>query len=194
VGLLEALSISPDEIFDISVEGNRPDAWSVEGVARDLATRLGRTLRSPKLATPNVEDTSESFATAGIDAPDLCGRLTVSVLRHVVVRPSPAWLVQRLESAGMRAISNVVDASNYVMLELGQPTHPYDADFVAGRTIRVRRARPGETIQTLDGVERELATGRVEASATPVTTASLSTATTSYSVSPRSWVCLERDP
>ena len=157
MSLLEALSISPDEIFDISVEGNRPDAWSVEGVARDLATRLGRTLRSPALATPSVNDPSDAYASAGIDAPDLCGRLTVSVLRHVVVRPSPTWLVQRLESAGMRAISNVVDASNYVMLELGQPTHPYDADFVAGHTIRVRRARPGETIQTLDGVERELA-------------------------------------
>ena len=156
-GLLEALSISPDVIFDISVEGNRPDAWSVEGVARDLATRLGRSLRAPALATPNGPAESGTYAHVGIDAPDLCGRLTVSVLRHVVVRPSPAWVVQRLESAGMRAISNVVDASNFVMLELGQPTHPYDGAFVAGQTIRARRARPGETLQTLDGVTRELA-------------------------------------
>jgi phenylalanyl-tRNA synthetase beta chain len=156
-GLLEALSISPDVIFDISVEGNRPDAWSVEGVARDLATRLGRSLRAPALATPNGPAESGTYAHVGIDAPDLCGRLTVSVLRHVVVRPSPAWMVQRLESAGMRAISNVVDASNFVMLELGQPTHPYDGAFVAGQTIRARRARPGETLQTLDGVTRELA-------------------------------------
>jgi phenylalanyl-tRNA synthetase beta chain len=157
MGLVEALSIAPDVIFDISVEGNRPDAWSVEGVARDLAARLGRSLRSLALATPNVKTKSETFASAGLDAPDLCGRLTVSVLRSVAVAPSPAWMVQRLEGAGMRPINNVVDASNFVMLELGQPTHPYDAAYVAGHTIRARRARAEETLQTLDGVTRELA-------------------------------------
>jgi phenylalanyl-tRNA synthetase beta chain len=158
VGLLEALLITPDVVFDITVEGNRPDAWSVEGVARDLATRLGRPLASPPVAETNSDAASDSFAAAGIDAPDLCGRLTVSVLRRVEVRPSPAWVVARVQSAGMRAISNVVDASNLVMLELGQPTHAYDAAHVAGRTIRARRARPGETLVTLDGVERKLAT------------------------------------
>ena len=157
VGLLEALSITPDTVFDITVEGNRPDAWSVEGVARDLATRLGRPLNAPPLAEPNGSATSDSYAGAGIDAPDLCGRLTVSVLRNVVVGPSPAWVVARVQGAGMRAISNVVDASNLVMLELGQPTHAYDAAHVAGRTLRARRARPGETLETLDGVLRELA-------------------------------------
>ncbi|MGB8196157.1 MAG: phenylalanine--tRNA ligase subunit beta [Acidimicrobiales bacterium] len=157
-GLLAALSITPDVVFDITVEGNRPDAWSVEGVARDLATRLGRPLASPHVAEPNDEAPSDSYASAGIDAPDLCGRLTVSVLRKVVVRPSPAWVIARVQSAGMRAISNVVDASNLVMLELGQPTHAYDARHVAGRTLRARRARSGETLVTLDGVERQLAT------------------------------------
>ena len=157
VGLMEALSIARDVIFDISVEGNRPDAWSVEGVARDLAARLGRSLRPSALATPNVKTKSDTFAKALLDAPDLCGRLTVSVLRGVKVAPSPAWLVQRIEGAGMRAINNVVDASNFVMLELGQPTHPYDAAYVAGHTIRVRRAHAGETLQTLDGVTRDLA-------------------------------------
>ncbi len=161
VGILEALSITPDVVFDITVEGNRPDAWSVEGVARDLATRLGRPLSSPPLAEANGEATSASFAAAGIDAPDLCGRLTVSVLRHVTVGPSPAWVVARVQSAGMRSISNVVDASNLVMLELGQPTHAYDAAHVARRTLRARRARSGESLLTLDGVERQLAmTGR----------------------------------
>jgi len=158
VGLLEALSITPDVVFDITVEGNRPDAWSVEGVARDLATRLRRPLSSPPLAETNSDTTSDSFASAGIDAPDLCGRLTVSVLRHVNVRPSPVWVAARVQSAGMRAISNVVDASNLVMLELGQPTHAYDAAHVAGHTLRARRATPGETLETLDGVERRLAT------------------------------------
>ena len=156
-GLLEALSITPDSIFDISIEGNRPDAWSVEGVARDLATRLRRPLKSPSVATPNSTTASDTFAGAGIDAPDLCGRLTVSVLRRVVVAPSPPWVAQRLMNAGMRPISNVVDASNYVMLELGQPTHPYDAAKVARHTLSARRARPGESLITLDGVERSLA-------------------------------------
>ena len=155
--LLDALAITPDVIFDISVEGNRPDAWSIEGVARDLAARLGRAMHEPVLATPNSDETSDSFAHAGIVDPDLCGRLTVSVVRHVHVRPSPPWVAQRLRSAGMRPISNVVDASNYVMLELGQPTHPYDAAKVAGHTLRARRARRGETLVTLDGVTRELA-------------------------------------
>ena len=156
--LLDALDITPDVVFDISVEGNRPDAWSVEGVARDLATRFGRALTAPRLATPSSSITSSSVAATAIDDPDLCGRLTVSVLRNVKVGPSPAWIARRVESAGMRSISNVVDASNLVMLELGQPTHPYDAQHVAGRTIRARRARPGETLLTLDGVERQLAT------------------------------------
>jgi len=157
-GLTEALGIEPDVVFDISVEGNRPDAWSIEGVARDLAARFQRSLREPALATPNVTTSSDSFAHAAIDAPDLCGRLTVSVLRRVRVAPSPPWVIRRLEKAGMRPISNVVDASNLVMLELGQPTHPYDAAQVAGRTLSVRRARAGETLTTLDGVERTLAT------------------------------------
>lgn len=157
--LVEALGLVPDVVFDVSVEGNRPDAWCVEGVARDLATRFARTLRAPALASPNSSTPTASLAGAGIDAPDLCGRLTVSLLRGVRVGPSPAWVVRRLESAGMRAISNVVDASNLVMLELGQPTHPYDARLVAGATLRARRARAGETLVTLDGVERELARG-----------------------------------
>jgi len=155
--LLTALKITPDVVFDISVEINRPDAWSIEGVARDLATRLRRPLREPVLASTNDPTPSGTYGAAVIDDPDLCGRLTVSVLRNVKVAPSPAWIAQRLQNAGMRPISNVVDASNFVMLELGQPTHPYDAAHVARRTLRARRARDGETLATLDGVERVLA-------------------------------------
>jgi phenylalanyl-tRNA synthetase beta chain len=156
--LLAALDIVPDVVFDITVEGNRPDAWSVEGVARDLATRFGRTLRPPVLAEPDDTPSSDTFAGASIDDPDLCGRLTISVLRNVKVGPSPEWVARRVRSAGMRPISNVVDASNLVMLELGQPTHPYDAALVGRRTLRARRARSGERLLTLDGIERELAT------------------------------------
>lgn len=155
--LMSALGITPDVVFVISIEGNRPDAWSVQGIARDLATRLKRELRLPTLATSSSTTSTSEVASASIEDTDLCGRLTVSVLRNVVVSPSPAWVSQRLQAAGMRPISNVVDASNLVMLELGQPTHPYDASRVAKKTLRARRALPGETLETLDGVVRELA-------------------------------------
>ncbi len=155
--LRDALGLEADVVFDLSIEGNRPDAWSIVGVARDLAARFGRSLREPEVARPTPGVTTASVASALVDAPDLCGRLTVSVLRDVRVTASPPWVVTRLERAGMRSISNVVDASNLVMLELGQPTHPYDASKVAGHTITVRRARPGESLVTLDGVTRSLA-------------------------------------
>ncbi len=155
--LLVALGVTPDVVVDISVEGNRPDAWSVQGVARDLATRLGRELREPTIVAPDETVPTASFAQGFIDAPDLCGRLSVSVLRGVVVGPSPPHLARRITLAGMRSISNVVDASNLVMLELGQPTGVYDAQKVAEQTLRARRARPGESLTTLDGVTRHLA-------------------------------------
>jgi phenylalanyl-tRNA synthetase beta chain len=154
--LVEALGITPDVIFDISVEGNRPDAWSVEGVARDLGARLGRPVKSPSVAIPNGALTNE-IAKASIAAPTECGRLTLSIIENITVKPSPTWIQQRLSGAGMRPISNVVDASNYVMLELGQPNHPYDASKVVGKSLGVRHAVAGETIKTLDGVVRELA-------------------------------------
>jgi phenylalanyl-tRNA synthetase beta chain len=155
--LMNALGMSPDVIFDLSVEGNRPDAWCVEGVARDLAVRLGRPLRPVSIATLPDSDTPGEMATAANLAPDLCGRLTVTRLDQVEVGPSPSWIAARVSAAGMRPINNVVDASNYVMLELGQPTHPYDTAHVAGATLSVRHARDGESLVTLDGTSRSLA-------------------------------------
>ena len=154
--LMDALSMSADVIIDISPEGNRPDAWSVEGVARDIAARTGRTLRDVALAHPSIDTDAGAMVSGRVDDADLCPRLTVGFLDHVSVRPSPPLVQQRLTAAGMRPINNVVDASNYVMLELGQPTHAYDGDRVAGRTLAVRRAVAGETLVTLDGVTREL--------------------------------------
>jgi phenylalanyl-tRNA synthetase beta chain len=166
--LTDALGIHPDVVFDVSVEANRPDAWSIAGVARDLAARWGLAFSVPDTAVlagrvpgagppaPRVGVPVTSLATARVDDPELCPRLTVRVVTGVRPGPSPEWLARRLTLAGMRPINNVVDASNYVMLELGQPTHPYDLDRLTGQGLVVRRARPGETLVTLDGVERSL--------------------------------------
>ena len=155
--LTEALGLKADTVFDITVEGNRPDAWSISGIARDLAARLGLpfSLPDPPAPPPSGRPVGEAARRVVEDA-DLCPRLTVSVLTDVVVGPSPDWIAQRLTLAGMRPINNVVDASNYVMLERGQPTHPYDVARLGGRGLLVRRARPGETLETLDGVTRTL--------------------------------------
>jgi phenylalanyl-tRNA synthetase beta chain len=153
--LMESLGLEPDTVFDITVEGNRPDAWSIVGIARDLAARLGLPFSAPEPPAPPASDQPvESRATAAVESLDLCPRLTVTVLTGVVVGPSPRWIARRLLMAGMRPINNVVDASNYVMLEMGQPTHPYDLTLLPGPGLRVRRARPGETLVTLDAVER----------------------------------------
>jgi phenylalanyl-tRNA synthetase beta chain len=156
--LVDALGITPDAVFDISVEANRPDAWSVAGIARDLAAKLHLPFSLPDPPAPPVAMGTPVATLASVDVldPDLCPRFTARVLLDVSVGPSPDWMVRRLTLAGMRTINNVVDASNYVMLDLGQPTHPYDLDLVDGHGLRVRAARTGETVTTLDGVERRL--------------------------------------
>jgi len=155
--LTVALGLEADTVFDITVEGNRPDAWCMAGVARDLAARLGLpfTLAEPPTGASNGVAVG-AMASAVVSDPDLCPRLGVSVLTNVTVGPSPRWIAERLTLAGMRPINNVVDASNYVMLERGQPTHPYDRARLPGSGLIVRRAQPGEKLETLDGVTRTL--------------------------------------
>ena len=154
VALTDLLGIKQDFIFDISPEGNRPDAWSMLGIARDLASRFATDVTDP--ASELVLDGGSSSASAAIVSTELCGALDVLEIAGVRVVDSPRWLQRRLEQAGMRAVNNVVDASNYVMLERGQPTHPYDAALVAGSHIGVRQAHNGETLKTLDGTARTL--------------------------------------
>ncbi len=155
--LAETLGITPDVVFDIAVEADRPDAWSVAGVARDLAGRLGLPFTLPDLELPAPSGPAVGdLVSVVVDAPDLCPRITARVLTDVTIGPSPRLIARRLLLAGMRPINNVVDASNYVMLELGQPTHPYDLDRLPGHGLVVRQAVPGEVIVTLDGVERRL--------------------------------------
>ena len=155
--ITEALGIEADVVFDVTVEGNRPDAWCISGIARDLAGRMGLEYRPTGSAeVARSSSTTTSLASAEVLDHELCTRLGVAVLTDVVVAESPEWIQRRLQLAGMRPINNVVDASNYVMLELGQPTHPYDLAKVEGAGLRVRRARPGEQIVTLDEVTRTL--------------------------------------
>jgi phenylalanyl-tRNA synthetase beta chain len=151
-----ALGIEADVVFDITVEGNRPDAWCMAGIARDLAARMRLPFALPQPEASTSGPAVGELASAVVASPDMCPRLTVRVMESVTVGPSPRWMARRLVMAGMRPINNVVDASNYVMLELGQPTHPYDLERLGAPGLLVRRAEPGEVVTTLDGIERVL--------------------------------------
>ena len=157
--LTEALGITPDVVFDIDVTPNRPDALSMAGVARDLAAKLGVPFSLPDGDRGGARAWAAGhpvMADPRVEAPDLCGRFTATLLVEVKVGPSPSWLAGRLLRSGMRPINNVVDISNYVMLELGHPNHPYDLDRLPGGALVVRRALHGEVLTTLDGAERRL--------------------------------------
>jgi phenylalanyl-tRNA synthetase beta chain len=154
--LKEALGVADDVLYDLEVNPNRPDAMSVAGVARDLASRLGVPFAIPVPAVVEAAASITGQASVDIVDPDLCGRFHVRLLDGVSVGPSPQWIASRLTALGMRPVNSVVDASNYVMLELGQPNHAYDLAKVPGGALRVRWARSGERILTLDGVERLL--------------------------------------
>lgn len=144
-------------VMDAEVTSNRPDCLGMLGIARELGAiyRLPLKVASPKPAEQRSPEARDAV-NVKIEAPDLCGRFTARVIRGVKIQPSPAWLKDRLEAAGVSSISNVVDISNYVMLELGHPLHTFDYDLVRNHTIVVRRAKPGEKIRTLDGIERWL--------------------------------------
>jgi phenylalanyl-tRNA synthetase beta chain len=158
--IAEALGITPDVLYDLEINPNRPDAMSVAGVARDLAARLGLPFAIPEPEVEVVPGDAGSRVSVEILDPDLCGRFHARVIEGVKVEPSPPWIAERLSALGMRPINNVVDASNYVMLELGQPNHAYDLAKLPDGALRVRWARADETILTLDDVERTLTGGR----------------------------------
>jgi len=145
-----------DIIFDLDVTPNRPDCLSVIGIAREIAALTGEPLRLPEIHYEESEKPIGSFASVDIAEPDLCPRYCASLITGIQIAPSPSWLQQRLNSCGMRPINNVVDTTNYVMLEYGQPLHAFDNRKLKGGQIIVRRAKYGETITTLDGTERAL--------------------------------------
>jgi len=155
-------SIGDDSVLDFEVTANRPDCMSVLGMAREVATALGLPLNSELDPSADGERQRERMtrgAEAGIeimlDAQDLCPRYA-GAAADVTVGPSPPWMQTRLQAAGVRPISNVVDITNYVLLEMGQPMHAFDLDKIGGRQIRVRTAARGESITTLDGQSRTL--------------------------------------
>jgi phenylalanyl-tRNA synthetase beta chain len=156
--LVDALDLRPDVVFDLDISANRPDALCMAGVARDLAAALGEGWEPRYQHGTDVVPVDETIGTAPITvtAGDLCPRFTGTILEGVPDGPSPAWMARRLTLAGMRPISAVVDVSNYVMLDLGQPNHAYDLERLGGGGILVRRGQAGEVLETLDGVERQL--------------------------------------
>lgn len=149
-----------DFVLDIDLTSNRPDCLSHLGVAREIAAITGHSLKKkveiegvePEIPLPAVL----AFDVVSIQDPDLCHRFTGRIIKNVKIGLSPEWLVKRLEAIGERSINNVADITNYVMHEFGQPMHSFDLDELAGNRIVVRRARPGETIKTLDEVDRKL--------------------------------------
>ena len=145
-----------DAVIDLDIKAHRGDLFCVVGVAREVAAFTGKTLRLPETAVKEKGKAAEKLMTLEIRDPDLCPRYTARVVRDVKIGPSPQWMADRLTASGMRPINNVVDITNYVMLELGQPLHAFDYDKVTDHTIIVRRATPGEQLTTLDDVTRTL--------------------------------------
>jgi phenylalanyl-tRNA synthetase beta chain len=150
-----------DAVIDFEITANRPDCLSVVGMAREVSVRYGVPLRMPASAAetmPLAEAATDAGAglRVSVARPDLCP-LYCAALMDVTVGPSPAWLVERLTLSGVRAINNIVDITNYVLLELNQPLHAFDFETIGDRHLVVRTAAPGERLVTLDGVERVLA-------------------------------------
>jgi phenylalanyl-tRNA synthetase beta chain len=142
--------------LDVEVTSNRPDCMCHLGLARELAVALDVPLRRPEAPLYGSLSSDGTSGTVILEDPDACPRFVSRVIRGVRIGPSPEWLRRRLEALGLRSINNVVDATNFVLWELGQPLHAYDLATVPGGELRVRRARRGEKLVTLDGVERAL--------------------------------------
>ncbi len=145
-----------DSVVEFEITNNRPDCLSVIGLAREAAATFGTEFRD---RTPQVKGSGDDirrYLTIQIDEPELCPRYTARMVKNIKIEPSPAWLRRRLRASGIRPINNIVDITNYVMQEYGQPMHAFDYSCVGGNKIVVRRAAPGESLVTLDGNARSL--------------------------------------
>jgi phenylalanyl-tRNA synthetase beta chain len=144
-------------VIDVEVTANRPDCLSVIGLAREASAASGLPLQLPDRTMPPAGRPQPIDIT--IEDPELCPRYCAQVFEVRSTAASPAWMQERLEAAGVRSVNAIVDVTNYVMLEMGQPIHAFDYAKLAGRALRIRRAKPGETLKTLDGVDRPLEAG-----------------------------------
>ncbi len=153
--VVELLGLN-DTVLELELTPNRADCLSMLGVAYEAAALTGRPVRLPDSAVATDPEKTADRLSVSITARDLCGHYAARLIRGVRIGPSPLWMQNRLMAAGVRPINNVVDVTNYVMLEYGQPLHAFDAAKVSGGRIEVRRARAGETLTTLDGQERKL--------------------------------------
>ncbi|MCK4752482.1 MAG: phenylalanine--tRNA ligase subunit beta [Planctomycetes bacterium] len=145
-----------DAVIDLEVTSNRGDCLSYIGLARELAAVTGKQLKIPEVKLPESEKSVSDLADVEILDPDLCCRYTARVIEGVKVGPSPDWLKNRLEAVGMRSVNNIVDATNYALMETGQPPHAFDYQKINDHKIIVRKARPGERIVSIDGSKCDL--------------------------------------
>ncbi|MBS1235035.1 MAG: pheT, partial [Nitrospirae bacterium] len=147
-------TVDGDIVMEVNVTPNRPDCLNILGIAREVAAAFGLQLKIPHYCIDGPLEKGD--IRVEIDAPDLCGRYTGRLIKGVTVGESPEWMKKRLEKCGIRAINNVVDVTNYVLLEFGHPLHAFDADRISDRIIRVAKAGNGSSIKTLDGIDRKL--------------------------------------
>ena len=145
-----------DTVYEFELTANRADCFSMVGLSREFGIMTNQKALFPVIMVNENGESIEGKASVAIEAHDLCTRFTSRLVTNVTIEPSPLWMQNRLRNSGIRPINNVVDVTNYVMLELGQPMHAYDYDCVADHTLIARRAKAGETLTTLDGNEREL--------------------------------------
>ncbi|HEY8349043.1 MAG TPA: phenylalanine--tRNA ligase subunit beta [Clostridia bacterium] len=145
-----------DTVVEFEITSNRPDCFSIIGLARESAATFGTSFRIPEVAVKELGEPIDGKVSVEIKAPDLCARYAARIVENVKIGPSPRWMQQRLRASGIRPINNIVDITNYVMLEYGQPMHAFDLRNLKGRRIIVRRAENGEIMRTLDGQDRKL--------------------------------------
>lgn len=156
--IVEVLNLKED-IIDFEITSNRPDCFSIEGLGRETAASLQQPFKNPRKNIDEMQvETKQELEGLKVDieAADLCYRYVARMVKNVKIGPSPEWMVRRLKACGVRSINNIVDITNYVMLEMGQPMHAFDINSIEGKHITVRRAKNGEKIITLDEQEREL--------------------------------------
>ena len=153
--IVEALGLD-DAVLELEITPNRPDCLSMIGVGREISVATGNPLKLPEVNVQQGRTDIHNLTSVTIEAPDLCPRYAAQVIRGVKIAPSPTWLQRRLEAVGVGTINSIVDITNYVLMECGHPLHAFDYHRLTENRIVVRRAKPGETLKTIDAEEREL--------------------------------------